>query len=498
MKTAKARSIALVGIEGICVQVEAAWADGLPHTELVGLADISLKEAQARCKAALGSSGVSWPYGRVTINLSPAYLPKMGTHFDLAICTALAACVRDDLPEPAGVLLFGEVGLDGTVRAVRGLLPGVIAAARQGVSRVVVPAVQMREASLVEGMDVVGVGSLAELWEVLRGGPGASMPEPVKVSTAAHGKLDLADVTGQPEARWALEVAAAGGHHLYFHGPPGAGKTMLAERLPTLLPPLSEAQALEVSAIHSLAGEGLDAGLIQNPPYSDPHPSSSLASIVGGGAQVATPGAISLAHRGVLFLDEAPEFPPKVLDSLRAPLESGRVVISRQRATTVYPARFQLVLAANPCPCGKLETRGAACKCTPQQVRKYANRISGPVLDRIDIHQHVRPLSKAFACEPAEGSAAVAQRVEMARERQRARLSKFGMSMNCEVPGRVLRKELPLPDVDVIEQAVRMGRLSARGADKVLRLAWTVADLSGQDVPGEDELNIALAMRQGS
>lgn len=503
MSQARAWSVALVGLEGTMVEVEAAISSGLPRTTMVGLPDAALYEARDRCRAAMASAGFGWPFDPVTINLSPATLPKAGSHYDLAIAAAVAAAGRKfDVAPLDRLALFGELGLDGRVRRVRGLLPALLAAAaRDGITGVVVPAVQLREASLVDGLQIYGAADLADLFDVLTGGAGASEPPRTEQPEPARPALDLADVAGQAEARWALEVAAAGRHHLYLHGPPGVGKTLLAERLPGLLPDLTLPEALEVSAVHSLAGASLDDGLVLRPPYADPHHSASMASLVGGGARIAMPGAVSRAHRGVLFLDEAPEFSPRVMEALRVPLESGRIVLGRAVATASYPASFQLVLAANPCPCGMAGTPGGNCRCAPMVVRRYASRVSGPILDRIDIHQQLRPVRAAFLDRrtvPGEPSRVVAERVLAARERQRHRLKASGWLTNGEVPGPALRKRLPLPEgVELLDVAVARGRLSARGVDKVLRLAWTIADLDGAGRPTREHLHTALAMRRG-
>ena len=501
MKAARAWSVALIGMEGAMVEVEAAIGSGLPKIILVGLPDTSLYEARDRCRAAMASAGLGWPADPVTINLSPATLPKAGSHYDLSIIAAVGAAGGACPPSALeGRALFGEVGLDGRVRTVRGLLPAVLAAVGHRFPRVIVPAAQSREAALVEGAEVTGVSDLVELFDVLKGGPGQPPPPGGAESPEPAVRKDLRDVAGQLEAKWALEVAAAGRHHLYLHGPPGVGKTLLAERLPGILPDLDLSESLEVSAVHSLAGVPLD-GLVRRPPYADPHHSASMASLVGGGARIAVPGAVSRSHRGVLFLDEAPEFKPQVMEALRVPLESGRIVLGRALATAIYPASFQLVLAANPCPCGQFGTPGADCRCPPNEVRRYARRVSGPVLDRIDINQQLIPLRRSFlaaALQAAEPSRVVADRVRLARERQGRRLELLGWRTNGEVPGPVLRRQLPLPEgVELLDDAVSRGLLSARGVDRVLRLAWTVADLAGAERPRLGHLRTALAMRRG-
>jgi len=505
MALACAWSVALVGLQGRIVEVEADVGAGLPRTVLVGLPDASLYEARDRCKAAVGNSGQTWPQSLLTINLSPATLPKAGSHYDLAIVAAILAAGKVFRAERlADTVLLGELGLDGRVRPVRGILPAVLSAAQAGFTRAIVPLRQAGEAQLVQGIEVFGVASLGQLVALLNDEP-VPFVEPIEVTgesaRVATRHLDLADVVGQLDAKWALEVAAAGRHHVFFHGPPGVGKTMLAERLPGLLPDLEVSEALEVSAVHSLAGFDLSDGLLSRPPYADPHHSASVASIVGGGSRMAKPGAISCAHRGVLFLDEAPEFSVRVLDALRTPLESGVITLGRSEVQARYPARFQLILAANPCPCGQAATLGALCTCPPMAIRRYADKISGPVRDRIDIQQAFRPTKKAFlrsALQRLESSAAVASRVLEARARQTRRLTGSGWQTNGEVSGPYVRTHLPLPaGLDIVEDAVSRGKLSPRGVDKVLRVAWTLADLASRDRPSRDDVAVALAMRRG-
>ena len=506
MTMASAYSVALIGLDGRIVEIEADIGGGLPATRLVGLPDTALYESRDRCKAAIANSGGRWPDKLVTINLSPASLPKAGAHYDLGIISSVLAAAGDIAAgELKGTVLLGELGLEGAVRPVRGLLPALLAASREGFRRAVVPRRQAGEARLVEDLEIIGVASLAQLIAMFRGEPIPEAPESDDHdrprSPVEPRQLDLADVAGQLDAKWALEVAAAGCHHIFFSGPPGVGKTMLAERLPGLLPELGLAEALEVSAIHSLAGVDLEHGLITRPPYSAPHHSASVPSMVGGGARVPKPGAISRAHRGVLFLDEAPEFGVRVLEALRTPLESGTVTIGRADAEARYPARFQLVLAANPCPCGQASTPGGQCSCTPFAIRRYGERLSGPIRDRIDVHQRLLPMKKSFlkaAIGRSEPSSVVAERISEARLRQSHRLAGTGWQTNAEVSGSHLRAGLPLPEgIELLDRAMASGRISPRGVDKIIRLAWSVADLAGRDRPGSDELQVALAMRRG-
>lgn len=496
-----ARSVALSGLDGRVIEVEAALGGGLPRTVIVGLPDTALYQARDRVKAAIGTSGLAWPDRLVTINLTPATLPKAGSHYDLAIA---AAVLRANGTVPGDLLndtiLMGELGLDGRVHPVRGVLPALLAASHAGFTRAIVPYQHVGEANLVDAITVWGVRHLRDVMDVLQGHP-VLLPEPPppEVTQSAAG-LDLADVVGHHEVKWMLEVAAAGRHHLFLHGAPGVGKTMLAARLATILPDLTVAEALEVTAIHSLAGTPISDQLITRPPFADPHHSASMVALVGGGPRAAQPGAVSRAHLGVLFLDEAPEFPGKLLDSLRTPLECGSILISRSGAQVRYPARFQLVMAANPCPCGQYGNPNGRCQCPPMAVRRYLARISGPLLDRIDLQQTVRPVRQSLLAQapPGESSGTVRERVAQARQRQARRLAGTGWTTNAEVSGSFLRMSLPLPlGIEMIDQAVAHGSLTSRGVDRVLRVAWTVCDLAGADRPTSDHLRLALAMRRG-
>jgi magnesium chelatase family protein len=492
-------SVSLVGLHGHLVEVEAHLAASVPGFTLVGLPDAALAEARDRVRAAVHSSGIAWPQRRITVNLSPATLPKAGSAFDLAVAVATlggaGVCTV-----PPGVVHLGELGLDGRLRPVRGVLPAVAAAAEAGVERVVVPVANADEARLVPGLEVVPAVTLAAV--VHRYGADVAVPEvapaldPPTDRGVGQACGDLADVLGQATARRALEVAAAGGHHLFMVGPPGTGKTMLASRLPGLLPDLDDRDALEVTAVHSVAGTFRPGdGLLRRPPFEDPHHTATPAAVVGGGSGLARPGAASRAHRGVLFMDEAPQFAPQVLQSLRQPLEHGELVLHRAGGVARYPARFQLVLAANPCPCGLGVGKALDCSCTAVQRRRYFGRLSGPLLDRVDLQVEVLPLTRADrVAGPAEASAAVAARVVAARSRAVRRLAGTGWRTNAEVSGAWLRAHRPAGMAD-LETAVDDGRLSLRGADRVLRVAWTLADLAGRPAPGAAEVGQALLLR---
>ncbi|GGZ66799.1 YifB family Mg chelatase-like AAA ATPase [Streptomyces bluensis] len=527
MGFARTCAVALVGVEGVVVEVQADLEPGVAAFTLVGLPDKSLTESRDRVRAAVVNSGAEWPQKKLTVGLSPASVPKAGSGFDLAVASAvLGASERIDPRVLADIVMIGELGLDGRVRPVRGILPAVLAAADAGYEQVVVPECAAAEASLVPGVSVLGVRSLRQLIAVLTDEPvpdeepDETRPDPlmaglrvpgVGAATGMHGVSaahhdhghDLADVVGQLSARTAVEVAAAGGHHLFLEGPPGAGKTMLAERLPAVLPTLTRQESLEVTAVHSVAGL-LPVGkpLVDVPPYCAPHHSATMQALVGGGQGVARPGAVSLAHRGVLFLDETPEFSGQALDALRQPLEAGHVVIARSAGVVRFPAKFLMVLAANPCPCGRFSLKDDLCECPPASIRRYQARLSGPLLDRVDLRVEVDRVTRSELTERGargESTAAVADRVRAARERAAARLAGTPWRTNSEVPGRELRSRwyAARGAMDEAERGLERGVLTARGLDRVLRVAWTIADLVGHDRPDAMDVGLALQLRTG-
>lgn len=520
MPFATARTVSLQGALGHLIDVQSDVSPGQVGTTMVGRPDASLHEARERCRMAIINSSLTWPATkRITILLSPADLPKRGTHFDLAIAVSVLAA-DGRIPRTAldRVALIGELTLDGGLRPVEGVLPMVLAAADRGIRAVFVPEPQAAEAAMVPDMSVLGVRSLAQVVALLCGD---EVPEAPPVAAASGSRLlswrgeqrmeevDLADLMGMADARFAIEVAAAGGHHLMLSGPKGAGKTSIAERLPTVLPDLTDEESLELTALHSLAGTlDPDGGMIRRPPFLAPHHDASKASLVGGGSGQVRPGAVSLTHAGVLFLDEFPLFRSDAIEALRQPLESGDVVIARTDEQVRLPARGLVVLACNPCPCGDYTPSAATNRCGCKEVKRrdYRNKITGPVADRVDILRHVEPLQPHEGRDrflPVEDSATVRVRVEAARRRQHQRYAEDGWRLNAHVPGAALRDRWPLDPAgrDRLDSVVYDAAITSRGAVRVHRLAWTVLDLLGpagaDRRPGVAEVETALALRRG-
>ena len=500
---ARVGTVAFQGIEVVPVDVQVQMsAGGLPAFTVVGLPDKAVAESRERVRAALGALGLALPIGRITVNLAPADLLKEGSHFDLPIALALLVAM-EVLPadELGATTALGELGLDGRLAPV----PGVLNAAMHALAaerRFVCPAAQGGEAAWAEGLEILAADSLLALVNHFKGTQVLAPPRPALAAGPGEAP-DLADIKGQESAKRALEVTAAGGHNLLMIGPPGSGKSMLASRLPGLLPPLAPAEALEVSMIHSVAGLLEGGKLLRARPFRDPHHSASLAALVGGG-QRARPGEVSLAHLGVLFLDELPEFQRSALEALRQPLESGRVAVARANLHVAYPSRVQLVAAMNPCRCGYLDDPGQACGRAPRCARDYQSRISGPIFDRIDLHVEVPAVSAADLSlpPPAEGSAAVAERVAAARERQRARYRAAPEAerprANAEADGRLL-EAVASPDAEgrsLLTEAVERMKLSARGYHRVLRVARTLADLEGAETVRRPHIAEALSYRR--
>jgi len=493
----RAHTVAFLGVEAKPVEVQCAFSPGLTAFNVVGLADKAVSESRERVRAALNAIGLALPPQRITVNLSPADLPKAGSHYDLPIALALMSALElIPAEEVEAYVALGELSLDGEIRAVQGALPTAIAAAAQG-KGVICPAGSGREAAWVGAAEVLAPASLIDLVNHFAGRKALTPPEPGPVA-ARRSAADLVDVKGQEGARRALEVAAAGNHHILMIGVPGAGKSMLASRLTGIMPPLAPEEALEVSTIYSLAAQPGDGTIFKERPYRAPHHSASMAAMIGGGTQ-AKPGEISLAHRGVLFLDELPEFARPVLESLRQPIETGEVVVSRATAHVRYPARFLLAAAMNPCRCGYLTDASRACSRAPRCGADYAARLSGPLIDRFDIRIEVPPVTPDMLSLPPHGetSARIAHRVVEARAAQAERMNGSRLT-NGELEGELLDK-VATPDApgqEMLRAAATKLRFTARGYHRVLRLARTLADLDGSDAVRKVHVAEAVGFRR--
>jgi magnesium chelatase family protein len=499
MTVAHIYTVAFQGIEAREVDVQVHIADsGGGQFNLVGLADKAVGESRERVRAALAAIGLALPWKRITVNLAPADLPKEGSHYDLPIALGLLSAMGV-LPasEMANYVALGELSLDAQVTAVAGVLPAALAASEQH-RGLICPASCGPEAAWAGGIEIIATPSLIALVNHMKGVQVLNPPV-AKLADDAFNAPDLKDVKGQETAKRAIEIAAAGGHNMLMIGPPGAGKSMLAQRLPGLLPPLDAREALEISMVQSLAGELPGGSISRRRPFRSPHHSASMAALVGGGLRV-KPGEVSLAHLGVLFLDELPEFQRAVLDSLRQPIESGEAVVARANAHVRYPARFQLVAAMNPCRCGYLDDPAQACGRAPKCAQEYQSRISGPLFDRIDIHVEVAGVSAADLTlpPPAESSADVAARVARARDIQRQRYAEEGLRSNAEAEGELLDR-VAAPDgagARLLTEAAERMRLTARGYHRVLRVARTIADLGGAPGVGRAHIAEALSFRR--
>lgn len=501
MTLARTLAINLVGLKGEAIDIEVDVSNGLPSYSLLGLPDATLNESRDRIRAAILNSSRTWPNRKVTVSLAPAWLPKSGSAFDLPIALAiLAASSQLEQVKLEAAFFLGELSLDGSLKPIRGVLPILIAARELGIRRVVVPRENFQEAGLLRDLEVLAFSKLSEVIRYLEHGDRVENPILLDSIESTPG-MDMSEVSGQAETKFALEIAAAGGHNLLMIGSPGSGKTMLAERFTTILPPLGEAESIEVAGIHSIAGTLNERDLLSaQPPFLAPHHATTIPALIGGGSTTIRPGACSLAHRGVLFIDEAPECASGILDALRQPLESGKVTITRSAITATFPARFILLLAANPCPCGKFAGRGRACECSSLQIRRYLAKLSGPLLDRIDLRLKVEAPTRAeLSTDSSLTSAVMRERVTMARSIAKDRFISQSFKINSQIPPNLLREKFR-PSKDALAHLHTLldsESITARGFHRAIRVAWSIADLRGISIPGKVEIEEALQLRVG-
>lgn len=494
MALGRSFTAALEGVTARIVTVEANIGPGLPGIHVVGLGDAAVSESRDRIRTAVANSRLSWPKTKIVVSMSPASLRKAGSHFDLPTALAvLGARVPDIAPVLDSTLIIGELGLDGGVREVPGVLPALLAAREHGFTKALIPPGNAAEATLVDGLAVFVAPTLAGAWDWVLGEGTLPMADG-GVSTQERRIPDFADIAGQPQARLAAEVAAAGGHHMFLIGPPGSGKSMIATRLPGILPPLTPDQSLAVTAVHSVSGH---PGVVRQAPFVAPHHSVTRSALLGGGSGLPRPGAVSLAHHGVLFLDEASEIPAAILDGLRTPLEDGHVRLLRSRREVIFPAQFQLVLAANPCQCAADDP--AACRCSSSVRARYLANISGPLRDRLDLIVRLRSTGAVLSTDGAESSADIAERVCAARDRAlfRWRRHDLACDTNARMDPHLLRRHHPADDAGMALLGVLLadGTLTQRGVDRALKVAWTLADLAGEEHPDLGHIAAAVDLR---